>query len=236
MAAQAKHEYIGQRVRELYIDNKPAREALPTERKLAEEFGVTRATVRHALGRLETDGLVSRIQGSGTFTMGPTIAKSLKLTSFSEDIRLRGMIPSSTLLRSVEIPADVNIARNLQISPGEPIVQLVRLQLANAEPMCIEVASLRAHDVPGLLDLDLTGSLYDLLGERYSLIPFRAEQVVTATVTTQDESTVLRVPPFSPALRVTRTALDSRSRPLEFTTTLYRSDRYEIRFTVRRDS
>lgn len=230
-----KHEHVREELRKRYIDNQPADLALPTERALAEEFAVNRATVRHALSLLEADGLVYRIQGAGTFTVGQTIAKSLKLTSFSEDIRSRGMVPSTKLISAGERPAGDVVGQALRISPVEPIVQLTRVRLANAEPMCIETVSLRAGDVPGILAEDLEGSLYELLQGRYGITVARAEQVVTSTVVEPEQATLLGVPPLWPALRVRRTSVDARSRPLEHAVSLYRSDRYEIRFTVRRD-
>lgn len=230
-----KHELIRERVRKTYVDDQPGGVALPTERALAEEFGVNRATVRHALSSLEADGLVYRVQGAGTFTVGQTIAKSLKLTSFTEDIRSRGMVPSTKLLSARERPAGDAIGRALHVSTAEPVVQLTRVRLANAEPMCIEVVSLRAADVPDILAEDLEGSLYDLLEGRYGLMVARAEQVVTSTVVEPEQAEMLGVPALAPALQIRRTSVDARSRPLEYAVSLYRADRYEIRFTVRRD-
>ncbi len=80
---------------------------LPSERDLATEFDVSRLTVRRALDRLEHDGLVYRVQGAGTFVAAPRIAKSVELTSFSEDMRARGLEPGSSVLVTETIPAGI---------------------------------------------------------------------------------------------------------------------------------
>ncbi len=231
----AKYSDIRDSIRLRFIDGKPADEALPTERTLAEAFGVNRATVRRALAELEDDGLLYRIQGAGTFTIGPAVAKSLKLSSFSEEVRRRGMQPSSVVLGALTRRAGTQTARQLHVSPGEEVTEITRLRMADGEPMCIETSVFASANAPGLLERDLSGSLYALLEQDYGLRIARAEQVVTATVADEAESRQLGVPVLTPALRITRTSMDPRSRPIEHSTSLYRADRYEVRFTVRRD-
>jgi len=232
---RAKYLQIKDTLLHDYVDGKPAGSTLPPERVLAQEFGVTRVTVRRAIDELESDGLVYRIQGGGTYTVGPSIAKSLRLTSFSDDVRARGRTPSSQVLDVSRGPAGDEIGRSLRLSPRDPVVTVRRLRMADGEPMCLEVCALPADLVPGIEEDDLTGSLYVLLSRRYGLEPARAEQVIEATVLDEQEAAMLTVPPFSAALRATRTSYDVRGGPVEFAVTTYRSDRYSLRFAVRRD-
>jgi GntR family transcriptional regulator len=218
-----------------YIEGQPAGHMLPPERVLAQDFEVTRVTVRRAIDELEADGLVYRVQGGGTFCVGPAIAKSLKLTSFSEDIRARGRKPSADVLHVGVQPAGEDAGRALRLSPGDPIVAVRRLRRADGEPMCLEACALPAESVPGLPDLDLTGSLYELIGERFGLVPSWAEQTVEATVLSPEDAGLLAVPPFSAALRATRVSYDGRGRAIEHAVTTYRADRYSMRFAIRRD-
>ena len=76
----------------------PPGSALPSERELAERYGVARMTVRGELDRLTADGLTYRIQGRGTFVSEPRVSQAMALTSFTEDMRARGLEPSSRLL------------------------------------------------------------------------------------------------------------------------------------------
>lgn len=217
-----------------YVEGRQADALLPPERTLAEEFGVARATLRKAIDELADEGLVYRIQGGGTYCVGPGIAKSLKLTSFSEDIRARGWTPSSRVLSASVVPAAEAVCWRLRLSPGHRIVEIRRLRLADGEPMCLEVCSLPAELVPGLEERDLKGSLYELLAGEYGLEASWAEQDVVATVLSPEDADMLGVAPFSPALRAERVSFDARSAPIEYAVSTYRADRYTLRYAVRR--
>ncbi len=208
---------------------------LPTERELAATYGVSRATVRQALDWLRGEGVVYRVQGAGTFVAGPTISKTLSLTSFSEDMTARGLKPGSRLLAADEVPAGA-VAEDLGIDPDAPVIRLARVRLADGEPICLETVHLPAARVPGLLERDLTGSLYEQMSRVYHLQVVRAEQVVQGIVLDHGEAILLGVAPGSSALRVGRIGLDERDRPLECTRTVYRGDRYDMRFAVRRET
>jgi len=210
------------------------RALLPTERELAERFGLSRATVRSALSGLEQAGAVYRVQGAGTFVAPSTISKSLSLTSFSEDMRARGLRPGSRVLVADEVPAGRALAEHLRLRPADPVVRLVRVRLADDRPMCLETAYVPAARLPGLARGDTPASLYDLMHE-HGLRPVRAEQVVEAALPGDEEAALLSMPPGAPALRIHRTAFDQRERPVERTISMYRADRYDIRFTVQRE-
>jgi GntR family transcriptional regulator len=207
---------------------------LPSERELVARFGVSRATVRQAVGRLEEEGLVYRSQGSGTFVADPaTISKSLALTSFSEDMRSRRLTPDSRLLDLTLVPARVAVAHDLALSPGAEVAHLRRLRLADGLPMCIEEVWLPTERV-GELDADIVGgSLYDVLAAR-GVRPHHADQVIAATVVDADQARLLGVAAYSPALRVDRITYDESGVAVERAESIYRADRYDFRITVTR--
>lgn len=208
---------------------------LPTERDLASTHGVSRATVRLALDALSDAGLVYRVQGAGTFVAGPTISKTASLSSFSEDMELRGMTPSSRLLAADEVPAGTALAADLGIEPDDPVIRLSRVRLADDQPICLETAHLPAGRVPGLLERDLSGSLYQILNGEYGLRVLRAEQVVSAVVLDVGTAAMLGTPAGSAALKMHRISLDERDRQVESTTSIYRADRYDLRLAIRRN-
>lgn len=207
---------------------------LPTERDLASTHGVSRATIRLALDALSDAGLVYRVQGAGTFVAGPTISKTLTLSSFSEDMNLRGMAPSSRLLAADQGPAGPAVAESLRIDADDLVIRLSRVRLADDRPICLETAHLPSDRVPGLLEHDLSGSLYDILTTEYGLRVVRAEQVVRAVVLEVGEAALLGTPAGSAALKMHRISLDERDRPVESTTSIYRADRYDLRMAIRR--
>jgi GntR family transcriptional regulator len=100
--------------------------------------------------------------------------------------------------------------------------------------MCLEHSYIPSRLVPGLLDLDLERSLYELLGETFRLRLERADQTITSTVVDPDQAELLNVPPFSPAFNVERTGYDTRGRAIERAESLYRADRYSYRVTLYR--
>ncbi|WP_227488242.1 GntR family transcriptional regulator [Brachybacterium subflavum] len=227
-----KHEWLASRLRENIAASAP-RAALPPERDLASTYGVSRATVRTALRNLELAGLVHRVQGAGTFVAPSTVSKSLALTSFSEDMRARGSVPGSRVITADEAGADAHLAESLGIAPGDPVARLVRLRLADGEPMCLETTHIPVSKAPGLLDGDLSQPLYEHL-DALGAGPMHARQVVRAVALEDAQAALLSVPVGSPALAVTRVAFDRRDAAVERTTSVYRADRYDISFGVRR--
>lgn len=228
-----KHDVLRQRLSSA-VAEMAAHTALPTEREIAQRFAVSRNTVRQALDSLADFGAVYRVQGAGTFVASQVVSKSLALTSFSEDMRARGMRPSSRLLGAEVIEADRKVVEQLALEPAATVVRLSRLRLADEFPMCLEHVHLPTNRVPGLLEHDLTGSLYALLSEHYAIELARAEQIVRSVELVDTEAVLLGVATGGSGLRVVRTGLDHRDRPVEATTTTYRADRYDVRFTVRR--
>src|SRR6478752_8805038 len=125
-------------------------EAIPSERQLSSDIGVSRLTVRAALDDLVREGLLVRRRGSGTFVSEPKIAQELTMTSFTEDMRRRGMVPGSRTLELRTSTAGPWLGRIMHLSPAEPIVVVKRLRLADDETMAIETLHVRASLVPGL--------------------------------------------------------------------------------------
>jgi len=202
--------------------------AIPSERQLSADLGVSRLTVRAALDDLAREGYLVRRRGSGTYVQQPKISQELTITSFSEDMRRRGMAPGSKTLSMETILAGARLGRFLQVSPSEPILVIKRLRLADGETMAIETLHLPQGLVPGLTAKDLSGSFYALLGERYGIHIAHGTQAIEPTVTNEEESAALGVPLHSPAFLFERTSLDERDRTVEFVHSVYRGDRYRI--------
>ena len=202
--------------------------AIPSERQLSVDLGVSRLTVRAALDDLAREGYLVRRRGSGTYVQQPKISQELTMTSFSEDMRRRGMAPGSRTLSLTRQLAGARLGRFLQVSPGVEIVVVKRLRLADGVTMAIETLHIPASVVPGLRPNDLEGSFYELLRSRYGVEIASATQTIEPTVTNEEESTALGVPLHSPAFLFERTSRDSDGHALEFVHSIYRGDRYRI--------
>ena len=139
-------------------------DAIPSERQLSADFGVSRLTVRAALDELVREGHLIRRHGSGTFVSEPKIAQELTMTSFTDDMRRRGLRPASTTLELRVTAAGARLGRLLRVSPSEPVVVFTRLRLADGESMAIETVHIREAHVPGLTAQELEErSFYELL-------------------------------------------------------------------------
>jgi GntR family transcriptional regulator len=223
-----KQDEILARVMDL-IESMEVGQAIPSERRLSEQLGVSRLTVRAALDELVHEGYLTRRRGSGTYVSRPKIAQPLTLTSFSEDMRRRGMVPGSRTLDLGTVSAGARLGRRLRLPPEELIVRVRRLRLADGEPMALEVLHVPASLVPGLTAADLeNSSFYELLQDRYGVVVASGTQTIEPTVTNDEESRALGVPLHSPAFLFERTTLNQWGRPIEFVRSFYRGDRYQL--------
>jgi GntR family transcriptional regulator len=200
---------------------------VPSERELVERYGLARMTVRQAIDSLVTEGRLFKVQGRGTFVAKPKMDLQIRLTSYTEDIRGRGMVPASRALNFGRIDATSHLARELEISPGDPVVRLDRLRLADGTPMARERTYLPESQVPGLLDADPPVSLHQHLAERYGLAPTWGEQMIEAGVADREDAALLEIPPPGVVLRIARRTYVGDV-ALAYAVCLYRADRYQL--------
>lgn len=227
-----KYYRIKERLRERIEAAEPG-SPLPTERALTEQFATSRATVRQALQELAAEGRVVRVQGKGTFVLPPKVTVPLQLTSHTEAMRQRDMAPASRVLEVGTVAAAEDVAARLHVPAGTPLVRVSRLRLGDDEPMAIENVHLEAERVPRIEErLHDWTSLYELLREAYDLVPVRATQTIESAVASPAEARLLATDSGAPLLMLTRTSVDADDTPVEYTTSLYRGDRYRFVTTL----
>ncbi|MEP3276844.1 MAG: GntR family transcriptional regulator [Stappiaceae bacterium] len=198
---------------------------MPSERVLSTELDLSRVTVRKAVEELSAGGFLIRRHGSKT-EVASRVEKTLStLTSFSEDIRSRGMEPSAQWLsRAVTLPTPSEVMA-LGISPSEKLVRLERLRLADAVPIAIERAAVPQSILPSA-DL-VEDSLYDAL-EKLDALPKRALQRMRAGIVTPRDAQLLNCPEGTPMFIVERQLFLDDGRTVEFTETRYHGDSYDF--------
>jgi GntR family transcriptional regulator len=203
---------------------------LPSDRDLADEFGVSFITARQAVSRLAADGLVTRQVGRGTFVAAPRLEKDMRgLTSFSEDMRERGLTVRSEVLECSVGPATSEVAQALQILEGSPVMRLRRVRFADEIPMAIESAAVSVLAFPGLADEDFAHqSLYETLSRRYRVNLVVARGTLSAVAPSKEEAKLLRIARNVPLLVDRRTAFNEHFEPIEYGESRYRSDRYQV--------
>ncbi|QBI19213.1 GntR family transcriptional regulator [Egibacter rhizosphaerae] len=232
-AAPNKYESIRDQVLDL-VHGLDVGAAIPAERELCEQFGVSRMTLRRAVDDLVREGYLDRRHGSGTFVAEPKIAQQLTMTSFSEDMRRRGLVPSSQTLSLTTVTAGAPLGRHLEISPRAQVRRVRRLRLADDRPMAIETLHVPSELVPGLQARDLVDtSFYELLAERYGIEIGAGLQTIEPTVLNAEEGELLDVPEHSPAFLFERTSRSVGGRIVEFVRSVYRGDRYQLQVELR---
>jgi GntR family transcriptional regulator len=147
--------------------------------------------------------------------------------SYSREIERHGMRPG-TRVRGLRVePAGPRVADALELEPGEAVVALARIRLADDEALVTETSYLPAARFPGLEDIDFRQrSLYDTLTTRFEVRPARARESFEPILLSNDEARQLGVEPGRPALRVERTTFDGEGNVIEFCRSTVRADRY----------
>ncbi|WP_058235828.1 GntR family transcriptional regulator [Devriesea agamarum] len=201
-------------------------DAIPSERSLCERFEVSRMTVRQAVDAMVNEGLLVRVQGKGTFVAQPRIDLQPRIQSFSQEMRSRGMIPSSKVLTATQELASVKVAASLGLEVGAPVYLVRRIRLADGIPVADETTWLPAELLPGLIATAVPFSLHEELEER-GYAPTWGEDVIEAVVLDDDGAEVLSVECGSPALKISRRTF-AESVPVLFSVSYYRGDKYTL--------
>lgn len=220
------------------LDQMAAGEQFPPERELAQTLGISRMTLRRAIDDLVARGAVRRRHGAGVFALGPKLDPGLVATSFTTDMRARGLRPGARTLAFERGPAGARVGSRLDLAEAADVVRVTRLRLADDEPMAIEQLHTPDALVPGLTAEDLRdASFYDLLRDRHGLTVVRGVQTIEPTVLDEEEAEALDVPVHSPALQFERISWGAGQESdtatgaevVEFVRSVYRGDRYRIR-------
>lgn len=202
---------------------------VPSERELAVEYGISRMTARAAVNLLGQRGLVERRDRSGTFIASPKIELDLSsVAGLSARLLRQGITPGARVVEARGMNAEEleeGVAGALGVAGDEIVYVVVRTRTGDGEPLVLEESYFPARCCPDLLDNELTGSIYELLRDRYGLEPDHLRQEVELTQLDSVAAAKLGTRPDVPVLRVTRTAWDAEGSPIEFARDLYRGDR-----------
>ncbi|MGF9661781.1 GntR family transcriptional regulator [Arthrobacter crystallopoietes] len=199
----------------------------PSERELTQRFGLARMTVRQAIDSLVSEEVLERIVGLGTFVSQQKLDLQVKLTSYSEEMQRRGMVPDARVLTFEQIGAAPFVARELQLEEGQPVIRFRRLLLADGDPMSVDENFIPAQRVPGILDDPPPSSLYNVLSERYGLVIEWGEDTIEATAAQPSIARLLNVDIGAPLLKIQRHAYASKTM-VDFSVSYYRADRYKL--------
>ena len=206
---------------------------LPPERQFAESLGVSRMTVRQALGDLERDGLLRRVVGraGGTFVCEPEAggpAATAASGGIAAELRHQGGATSVEPISAEVEPAGRRVSAALGLKRSEKVVVITRLRLAGGKPLAVERTSLSARRFSDIEDMDLSGSLYDLMGDGFGLRPVRASERLELVEARPADARALGVRRDAPLLLVERIGFAADGTPVEFARDRFRADRTRL--------
>ncbi|MFT4284678.1 MAG: GntR family transcriptional regulator [Protaetiibacter sp.] len=204
-------------------------DALPPERVLAETFGVSRMTLRRAVDELVLAGTLERRPGSGTYVSRSRMTRRIAMTSFSEDMRRRGLTPETRMISFETRRADRLAAHRLRVPVGETVYEFTRLRLADSLPLAVETTTIPATRVPGLRRDDLETSWYQLLVDRWGIVIDHATLDIHAVLPPTDVVERLEIDERQPCVQLIVESSDRTGSVIELGRSYYRGDRYSLR-------
>ncbi|MFE9642736.1 GntR family transcriptional regulator [Streptomyces sp. NPDC006365] len=220
-----RHEAVERHIRGRIAGLKPG-DQIESDAELCDLFQVSRMTVRQATQRLVAEGAIYRISGVGTFVGEPQVHRQMgKLRSFTEEMALRGMTVSSTVLASELRVGSQEETTALRLAPQSNIVHVRRLRLADEQPMAIENVVL-PPSCAWLLREDLAhGSLHQALTEQ-GFAPSRATGTQIAAIATEDDAALLELPVGAAIFVERRLITTGDGTPVELTESRYAGSRF----------
>ena len=209
---------------------------LENEIDLARQLGVSRPTVRRAIGVLANRGLLIRRHGIGTLVVPVQVRRPVRLSSLYDDLAEARQAPSTRLLAFETVAAPAEVAASLKLARSARVLHFERLRLASGQP----IALMRNFLPPTLAQVVTeqglrTTGLYRLI--RQNGIHLRlASQTIGARSALPREAKLLKVPPGSPLLTMRRISYDDAGQPVEYGSHVYPAERYSFEMSVVADS
>lgn len=226
-----KHQQLREILEDYCTHQLKPGDMLPGERVLEETYGVSRITVRRAIGDLVASGKLRRARGKGTFVAHSPLVARAHLASFSDEMLAQNIESTSKILQSAWSPAPEDIRVFFNSPPNQPHTHLRRLRLGDKKPFCIDDGWYNSALAPNLLENDVYKSVYAILEHRYAIVITDAEQIVSAVAATIEEAELLEVDKATPLLKVVRLSR-AYHQPVEWCTSVYRTDRYALRSLI----
>lgn len=201
----------------------------PPERALAEDFSITRMTVRQALIRMEAEGLIFREDRRGWFVSPPRVRYDPTAnTSFTQSIAEQGRIVDTTVLSKHRIAASQWQSTHLGCAAGEPVFEISRLRTVDERAVLVEKIHVNAKRCPNLLDYRLDQSMTGLMAKEFGIIEHRTQINMRPAALSEEPARALGVAVGTPGLYLSRTIVDQFNEVVELDEEFWRHDAIDI--------
>jgi GntR family transcriptional regulator len=217
------------------IVSSPQGSRLPGERELALDCKVARMTVRRAIDQLIQEQKLERRAGSGTYITYAPIMHEFRLKSFTEEMTSLGLTPSSKILVFKYVKADSIKAALLSVPIGSVLLKCTRLRLADGVALGVETVFLPTAYFPGIKEVDLRGSLYQLLLQRYGIQIINANTSFSASIPTQEIADQLDIQKNTACLELEMSDLDQNGRIIMLANCVYIGDQYKLNLSPNKE-
>ncbi|QID19310.1 GntR family transcriptional regulator [Nitrogeniibacter mangrovi] len=230
------HTQIREALRRGILDGTyPPHSQMPSESQMMARFGVSRITIRQALGDLQKEGLIFKVMGKGSFVAKPKAFQSLsRLQGFGEAMAPSGYETYALLLSAREVPASAVVAQRLALEAGSPVFEIQRLRYLNREPISVDVSYFPIDIGQRLTQEDLaTRDIFVILENDYGHNLTHADVQIEAISAETSLGRHLDVAEGSPLLRIERLTY-AGERPIDFEFLYYRGDAFQYRLRIDR--
>jgi GntR family transcriptional regulator len=209
---------------------------LPSESDMTARFGVSRITVRQALGDLQNEGVIFKVQGKGSFVARPKTDQDLsRLQGFAEAMSDSGHVAKNRVLSFRKLAADAYVAGKLRLEEGTEVCQILRLRFVDSEPISVDISYVSAELGDRLKKADLaTRDIFLIFEHDYGIKLGNAELSIEATTVADDVAGHLRLDAGAPILRIERTTFTAAGQPLDFEYLFYRGDAFRYHLNIAR--
>ncbi|QAU33936.1 GntR family transcriptional regulator [Janthinobacterium sp. 17J80-10] len=228
---------VKQSLRERIVDGTYAPHArLPAESEISRIFGVSRITVRQALGDLQNEGVIFKIPGKGTFVSKPKATQELtQLEGFAEAMSGKGYAVHNRVISHATVAATQHIAQQLEIAPGTQVTEIRRIRHLDSAPVSLDITYLPHAIGERLRQEDLAGrDIFLILEKDYGIALGHAELQIDALPADAHLALALQVKQGTALLRIERLTHGADGKPLDFEFLYFRGDAFQYRLQIAR--
>ncbi len=201
---------------------------LPSERDLAEQYAVSRMTLRQAVTLLVDEGILERRVGSGTYVASHRVQEKMRgTTSFTEIVSSQGKTPSSKVISYQRKIANDTEIKRLQLKPTDYVIRMERVRYADNVPLVFEVASIPERLIKSFAREEITEHFFQTLTDNGYAIG-KSQQTIYAKSASERVANYLGIEKGHAVLALTQVSYFTDGCPFEYVHSQYVGDRFEF--------